>query len=235
MNHSCMLHRLFVVCAFSLLSAVSLHAFEGKVEMTMTSGKNVYPVTYYIKGLHMRTEMTISNDKKGRKMEGICIFDMEAHEMDVLMVEQKMYMSMHIDTDSMTNGKSAQSLDFKPTGRTENIAGYDAEEYAGVSEGKRTEMWVTKELGQFVMANQGKPGRKPSQSSQWEKFMREGNFFALRVIQRTKEGSPEQFRMEVTHVEKGAQPESLFHPPEDFKKFEMPNVGDMFKNMIPGH
>ena len=236
MNHSRSLRRLSAVWIFSLLSVVYAPAFEGKVAMTMTTGKNVYPVTYYIKGTQMRTEMTMTNDKNGNKLSTVSLFDLNAHEMKVLMVEQKMYMAFHMpEAAPQKEGKPAPSLEFKPTGRKEKIAGYDTEEYAGNSEGKRTEVWVTKELGQFVMANQGRPGRKPSQAAQWETFMREGNFFSMRVIQRAKEDGPEQLRMEVTQVEKASEPDSLFQPPEDFKKLEMPDVGNMLKGMIPGH
>lgn len=234
MNPTRLFRRLFAFCAFALLFAISAPAFEGKVAMTMTTGKNVYPVTYYIKGLQMRTESTLSTDKKGHKLEAISIFNMESHEALMLMMDQKMYMTMHLDTDALTDGKSAQTFDFKPTGRKEKIAGYDTEEYAGNSDGKRVEIWVTKELGQFVMANQSKPGRKASQSAQWEKFMRENNFFALRTIQRQKEGAAEQLRMEATSVEKATQPDSLFQPPEGFQKIELPDMGNIFKSMIPG-
>lgn len=234
--YTCLLPRLFAIFVLTLFAGGSAHAFEGKIAMTMSTGKNVRPITYYVKGLHMRTEMSLAQDKKGNTHSAVSLFDMEAHQMLILMVEQKMYMSLKIpEAGTAKEGKPVQDLNFKPTGRKEKIAGYDTEEYAGESEGKRTEMWVTKELGQFVMANQGKPGSKGMQSAQWEKFMREGNFFAMRVIQRTKEDAPELFRMEVTGVEKTALPDSLFQPPADFKKLEIPDMGGMLKGMIPGN
>ena len=55
-----------------------------------------------------------------------------------------------------------------------------------------------------------------------------------RVIQRSKEGAPEDMRLEVTKVEKSKLAESLFLPPEGYQKFEMPSMGDMMKGMIPG-
>lgn len=236
MIYSRLLFRFLAAGFLTLLSAVGASAFEGKVAMTMTSGKNVHPISYYIKDSRMRTEMTITEDKKGKKLTAVSLFDLKSREMQVLMPEQKMYMTLSIpEPDTNGEGKGAPGFEFKPTGRKEKIAGYDAEEYAGISEGKRTEMWVTKELGQFVMANQGKPGRKPTQSAQWEKFMRDGNFFAMRVIQRAKEGAAEQFRTEVTNVEKVSLPDSLFVPPVDFKKLEMPNMGNMLKGLVPGH
>lgn len=237
MKSPCMLRRLFAVVTLCLVSAVSAHAWEGKVNMTMTtSGKHpsTMPVVYYIKDLRMRAEMTPPPDKKGRSSGTfVMLMDWKTHEALFLMPEQKMYFSHQIDPESLKSEKDAHPIDFKPTGRKEKIAGYDAEEYAGTSEGKRTEVWVTKGMGQFMMASQSAPGRK-TESAQWEKFMRQGDFFPLRTIIRDKEGAPESFRMEATSVEKGSQPDSLFQPPADYKKFEMPNLGGALKGLIPG-
>jgi hypothetical protein len=164
----------------------------------------------------------------------VSIMDMEKREILVLMSEEKMYMVTKMPEEALDKAnKQAAEMDFKPTGRKEKIAGIEAEEYAGTSDKKRTEVWVTKELGKFMMANQGKGGKKGA--SAWAKFAEQGNFFALRVIQRAKEGAPEDMRMEVTKVDKGALPNSLFQPPEDYQKFEMPSMGDMMKGMMPGH
>jgi hypothetical protein len=152
------------------------------------------------------------------------------------MADQKMYMVHAIPDAASDKAKDkAADADFKPTGRTEKIAGIKATEYAGYSDKKLTEIWVTKELGQFMMADQGKGGKKGSKTSAWAKFAEESGFFALRVIQRAKEGAPEDLHLEVTAVEKGTQPDALFAPPSDYQKFEMPSMGDMMKGMIPGN
>jgi hypothetical protein len=230
----------FVRPALTCLLAVAVtaiaSAFEGKVEMTMTSsrGDGTMPMTYYLKGTNMRIEMTTPPDKHNKNGGTFAsIMDLEKKEMIMLMPEQKMYMVHKIpdSTVEKANAKAAEA-DFKPTGKKEKIAGIEAEEYVGTSDKKRTELWVTKELGKFMMANQGKGGKKGAQSSAWAKFAEQGDFFALRVIQRAKEGAPEDMRMEVTKVEKGAQSDSLFKPPADYQQFEMPNMGDMMKGMM---
>jgi hypothetical protein len=164
-------------------------------------------------------------------MNMVALTNWTAQEMYMLMAEQKMYMVVKIpESIKEKAAKSAETMEFKPTGRKEKIAGYDAEEYVGNSEGRRTEIWVTKGMGQFMMAQQGR--RK--EPSAWEKFLRQGEFFALRVVQRKNEGGPEEFHMEVQKVEKGSQPDSLFVPPADYKRFEMPSMGGMLKGLIPG-
>jgi hypothetical protein len=228
--------RFAAACLLAVVTVTSALAFEGKVAMTMTSADGSMPMTYFIKGTHMRIEMAIPPDKHNK--DGIIIptiMDLEKQEMTILMPDQKMYMVNAIPdaVSDKTKSKTADS-DFKPTGRKEKIAGIEATEYVGLSDKKLTELWLTKELGEFMMASPGKGGKKSAKQSAWAKFAEQGDFFALRVIQRAKEGAPEDLHMEVTSVEKGSQADALFLPPADFKKFEMPNMGDMMKGMIPG-
>lgn len=237
MKTSLVLRRLLAACLMSVSFAAVASAFEGKITMKMSQGKDAMPMTYYVKDTKMRMEMATPPDKKGRSGTTIAtIMDWKALETIILMPEQKMYMVQKLDKLLESDAvQKQQEIKFEPTGRKERIAGYDAEEYVGVSEGKRTEMWVTKGLGKFMLAQQGKPGRSAKQQvAAWEKFMQQGDFFALRLIQRKKEGAPEDFRMEVTQVEKTQQDDSLFRPPADFQKFEMPKMGDFMKGMIPG-
>jgi hypothetical protein len=231
--------RLTVAC-LAAVTAITAFAFEGKIDMKMTTGKKdaEMPITYYVKGTHLRMEMVPPPDKKGRSPGTFTmIVDWPNRQSIMVMDEQKMYMTMKIpDVTEQAAGKGSD-IDFKPTGRKEKIAGIEAEEYAGVSEGKRTEIWVTKELGKFMMANQGKGGgpfgRGKSSTSAWEKFAQQGDFFALRVVQREKEGGPEDFHMETIKVDRTTPSDALFQPPAGYQKFEMPSMGDAFKGMIP--
>jgi hypothetical protein len=230
--------RLAAACLLAVVTVSTALAFEGKVAMTMSSasGDGSMPMTYFLKGTHMRIEMAIPPDKHNPNGSTFAtIMDLEKKEMTMLMADQKMYM-VHAISDAASEKAKAKAADadFKPTGRKEKIAGIEATEYVGHSDKKLTELWVTKELGQFMMANQGKGGKKGSQDSAWAKFAEQGDFFALRVIQRAKEGAPEDLHLEVTAVEKGPQADALFLPPADYQKFEMPNMGDMMKGMIPG-
>ena len=217
----------------AVISSASLaHAFEGKVEMKHTDAKrkSEMQMTYYLKGTRMRTEVH-PESKKGKKDEGayVGIFNWETKEMIMLMPgDSKMYMVMTLDpSDAKALVTKKGDTGFKSTGRKEKIAGIEAEEFTGISNGKWTEIWMTKELGKFMLANQGK-GKK---IEGWEKFMQDGNAFPLRMIQRAKEGAPEDYHMETTSVEKSSQPDSLFVPPADYKK--MPSMGDILKGAIP--
>lgn len=240
-----LLVRAAIVCiaAFTTLTAI---AFEGRVDFTMTTAKQrdnqsaPMNFTYFLKGTRMRTEFTVPPDKRGRGTGTFAsIIDWSSRDMTIIMDEQKMYMVRKLPEVANEAGADKKGTDFQfaPTGRKEKIAGIDAEEYAGESDGKRTEVWVTKELGKFMMANQGKGGgpfgRGKTDTSAWEKFAQNGDFFALRVIQRAKEGAPEDFHMEATKVDRSPVAEAKFAPPDGYKKFEMPSMGDAFKGLIP--
>lgn len=205
--------------------------------MKMTTGRDTLPMTYFMKGSLMRIEMKAEKRKKDEGSMAVLI-NMETRETTMLMEKEKMYMVTKLpEASASPANKNGTAPDFKATGRKEKIAGIEAEEYVGTADKKITEIWVTKELGKFMTASQGGPmgGRKGSaQGSAWEKFAEQENFFPLRTIQRAKEGGPEEMHMEVTLVDKSKLPDSLFKPPADYEKFEMPNMGDMMKGMIPG-
>lgn len=228
------LSRLCTLGFVAALTAAVASAFEGKVVMSMTAGKDSSTMTYYVKGTKQRIEFTMPGEKS-RTGTMAMIVDWDKKEWLMLMAEQKTYLVQPMpDMSSMADQKGT---DFKPTGRKEKIAGYDAEEYVGTSNGKRIEVWTTKALGNFMMANQGKGGPfgKGKQSGAWEKFMRDNEFFALRMVQRAKEGAKEELRMEVTNVDKTQQADALFKAPADFQRMEIPNMGGLLKGMIPGN
>lgn len=204
------------------------------MKMKSSDDNNEIPITYFLKGTHMRIEMTTASSQAGQSgATVVTIMDLEKREVTVLMPDQKMYMVQSLPDETADKSRKTTDADFKPTGQKEKIAGFEAEEYTGLSEKKLTEIWVTKELGEFVAPRQGP--KKGAKTSAWAKFVEQGGFFALRVVKRAKEGAPESFRQEVTKVEKGAQPDALFLPPSDYQKFEMPNMGDMMKGMLPSH
>jgi hypothetical protein len=228
-------------CAATLFAFFSLalvaSAFEGKVHMTMTGKKADETTTLVnsIKGALYRSDVTLPGGKAGEAGPSMSmIVNGEKKELITLMNDGKLYFVTTLTDLEKTADEVAKKndIEFKPTGRKEKIAGYEAEEYVSQSKkrrGGRTEIWVTKGLGTFLMA-QGK-GSKPED---WQSFLQKNDLFMLRMINRDKEGSPEITRMEATKVEKMTLPASLFVPPADFQRFETPSMKDMMKGMIPG-
>jgi hypothetical protein len=92
------------------------------------------------------------------------------------------------------------------------------EEWRIESESTVTEAWVAKGVGNFRGLG-GPMGQAPRPA--WEiELSREGGF-PFRTIMHDASGA-ETSRMTVTAVEKKALADSLFTPPADWKKFEMP-------------
>jgi hypothetical protein len=248
MNRSRLFRRFGAFCMATLL-AISTHAFEGKVDMKITtdSKKDAEMMTSYrIKGPLMRIElasapgMADSGKKKRRPSEeamGATIIDSEKKEMIMIMHSEKKYMVHSISNDTGNRADSDEGkIDFKPTGRKEKIAGLEAEEYISKADGQITESWMTKELGKMVMAAQERGGKAQAKKD-WAAFAEAQNAFPLRVIQRKKEGGPITFKMEVVSIDRSKQPAELFAPPAGYTQFEMPKMpglGDMMKGMIPG-
>jgi hypothetical protein len=228
------LFRLVVACTFFITTASFASAFEGKVEMKTTVGKETMPMTYFVKGQLIRMEMKAQGGKHKGEENMVMIMDTVALETTVLMEKDKMYMVHKLPQATVEKAQKDNEMEFKPTGRKETIAGLEAEEYVGTSKKQRVEVWVTKELGKFMMANPGGPMGGKKKADAWQTFAEKENFFPLRSITRAnKEGAPEESRMEVTAIDKSKQPDSLFKPPADYQKFEMPDMGSMMKGMMP--
>lgn len=214
----------------ALLAPVSLLAasFEGKIDLTLTTGRNqTRPMTYAIKDGKLRIEMP------GQRGMGGVIIDPVKRESTVLMTEQKMYMvSTMPEPDATTAGKTGDTQ-LEKTGEKEKILGYEAEKYIATHDGTKTELWLAEGLGAFAsFSNPGPMGRgaKTQTGQAWEKALAGKDLFPLRVVSKDKTGG-ETFRMEVTAINKESLDDSLFTPPADYRKFDM---GGMMKGLFPG-
>jgi hypothetical protein len=241
---TCLRHGL--VAAVFALAATALSAagsFEGRVEMTLTNpghdGSHV--VSYALKEGKLRIDFL--KNPSGRDNgggSGGMIVDLAKHEMIILMEmpdregggTRKMYMRRPMPQPGETppGGRPTEAgsiSDPVATGRTEVIAGYTATEYKVTGKkGEVTELWLAKGLGSFMFPGAQNPmgrGRLASASPAWERLVRDGGFFPLRVISRDA-GGAEDMRLEVTKIEKTSQPDALFTP-EGYTEFQMPGFG----------
>jgi Domain of unknown function (DUF4412) len=208
-------------------------AFEGKVTLAITGEKGKpMNLNYSMKGQKLRTDI----EAEGKAIS--TIMDVPKLEMITLMAEQKMYMVMPIkkpvENAMEKHQGDADKMDVQRTGKTETILGYKTDQIivTDKEKGTVTEIWVAPDLGAFMgLGNSGggSPfgGRKnAAAAAKWEEALKGKDGFPLRVITRDAKGK-ESFKMEATKIEPGALSDSLFVPPADYQKFEMPDMGGL--------
>jgi hypothetical protein len=163
----------------------------------------------------------------------------------MLMPEQGMYMVMPIKKPIEQAAKQAgeSTAEIERTGKTETILGYKCDEIVVKDKGSVTEMWVATDLGTFMglgggpgggggmgaMFGGGRKGGGGGAGAKWEEVLKGKGGFPLRVISHDA-GGKETFKMEATKIEPGTLPDSLFVPPPGMQKFNMPDMGGMFKH-----
>ena len=212
----------------SLLTAVQSFAaggFEGKVTFAMSGGKGRPQVMdYTMKGSVLRMDI----NAEGHTVSSI--MDMGKREMTMLMPEQHMYMvmPMKLPPEAAAKAKEMESTaEIEKTGKTETILGYKCQQVLVKDKGVVTEMWLAEGLGNFMgMGNGGGSpfggGRGgPAAPSKWEQALKGVGGFPLRVISRDA-SNKETYKMEVTKIAPGPQPDSAFAPPAGYQKFQMP-------------
>ncbi len=225
----------FALVTFTAASAAS--NFEGRVHMDMTAGKkkDKMGINYTMKNGLLRMDMQMPEEGRRGNSGGMggMIIDMEAREMIILMEMsgRKMFMRRPIPQPTVEQTTKTQESGHRPmsapvaTGRTEMIAGYKATEYRTTTEkGEVVEMWLAKGLGTFMAFSGGNPmaGRGAAPAG-WENFVRDGNLFPMRMVMHDASGE-KKMHMEVTSVEKGPVPDSLFST-DGYSEFQMPGFG----------
>ena len=218
--------RIFLITTLlivsSFMNSFAQEKFEGKVVMNVKSGDKDTDVNFLVKG--SKTIIQVTNEEKANM-----IMDSKEKKMIILMPEQKMYMEM--DMNMMKGlaskmGKSDQTEksdkmagDFKMTGETKNINGYECEKwvYSG-EDGDKTEAWMTKELGNFMGFSNPMMN---DEATSWQKKIEGQGYFPMLAIHYDDSGEAES-SMEVKSVEKKSLDASMFEVPAGYKKFSMP-------------
>ena len=224
-----------VLAVGSLLTAApsfAADAFEGKVSLAMSAEKGKsQTMDYTMKGQKLRMDITA----EGHQMSSI--MDMTKMEMLMLMPEQKMYMvhSIKKPVEQAMEKQGESTAVIEVTGKTETILGYKCNQILVKDKGTVTEMWAAEGLGAFMGLGSGGGGGSPfggkkgaASAAKWEEALKGKGGFPLRVITRDAKGR-DSFKMEATKIEPGSLPDSLFSPPAGYQKFDMPDIGSMFK------
>jgi hypothetical protein len=175
---------------------------------------------YYLKGGLMRADLDAGNGQIFGS-----IIDPAKREMTILMGAQKMYMVKAMPEPQKTDGVAAPSKDaeFVRTGETETILGYRCEKILVKNKQGEAEIWAAEGFGTFHGMGGGNPMGRSAPKSAWEAALAEHGYFPLRVVNRDKNGK-EIKRLEAVSVEPQSLSASIFAPPSDYRKFEMPSI-----------
>lgn len=196
---------------------VSAQAFEGRIAFTVSDERGTaHEMEYQVRDNKMRFEMA---GRGGQSMA--MVMDPANQKILMLMPGQKMYMERPFAPVAEAARGAEGKASVTATGRKETIAGHVCEHFLITDEqGAQVDACVAHGLGSFLQPPSGNPmagGGAPA--NDWSAKIGK-DAFPLKV---TKGGKT---IMEVTRIEKASLDPSLFSPPSDWKKLEMP--------MLPG-
>jgi hypothetical protein len=223
-----LLHALLPACALLLPCVLSAEStFEGKVTMQVSSSSKDGPqsLNYSIKGDLMRIDVNTAKGQAGVIMDG------KNNQMIILMAQQHMYMIQPLGGNAGNpqapqagapaahpSGAPANG-NFTNTGIKEDILGYSCTKLLVTSDKGTAEIWVTDQLGNFAGLFHGGGFGHRQPPAEWEDALKGVGFFPMRVISTDKDGKV--FKLEVTAVDKTSVPDSVFSPPDGWRKFDM--------------
>ncbi|MFZ0454748.1 MAG: DUF4412 domain-containing protein [Ignavibacteriaceae bacterium] len=200
-------------------------SFEGEIVMKISDKGQDKPQTidYYCKGSKIRFE---AQGESGQS--GIMIIDSKNDNAIIVMPDRKMYMSYPFhnalgaasDTVRSKIEKEVEKGNLKMTGETKSINGFECEKWIFKDdEGKNGEAWMTKGIKNFFLFSN--PMKRRSNEPEWERKLIDEGYFPMKVVSKNADGEVES-TMEVTSIEPRVLDESLFTPPADYQKMEMP-------------
>jgi len=221
--------RFLALAAGLLAASASLSAqasFEGRITMSMKEGSSK-PMTmsYAMKKDRIRVDVTTD---KGDTVASI--MDFAKKEIVSLMPSEKMYMVLPMqDVADAAKEVARESAPLEKTDETEVILGYTCTKYLSRDRTTETEIWAAEGIGMFAGIGSSNP-MKPAPRNAWEAELAEKGFFPLRVVGKNRRGR-EQYRLEVTAIDRQPLADSLFSPPEGYERFDM---GGMLKGALKG-
>ena len=202
-----MRHFLGVFLGLSIAGASLLCAepFEGTIRFQVTDLKGrVHTMDYQIKGRKIRVDMTSS---QAGAMSVIVDSDSEGSIM--LMEQKKLYMNNDLSTRAQSRPEESS---LERTEHSDVILGYSCQEYIASSARGKTELWVTKGLGNFHNFESGPMSRAAAPS--WEKKLSDQGLFPLKIVE-------SNVSLQAIYIDKKSLPDSLFEIPAGYSKIDL--------------
>lgn len=212
--------RALLLCGFACTVPAGAHAqaFEGVITFDATSNEITTSFDYYVKGTQVRLEVGAS----GRQGAAV-IIDSKKNLATMLVPGSGMY--MEFDLAKGTSGKGnppAEGVVLTRTGRTDEIAGQECEEFVASSPSMKADVWAVANFGSFLQFDPSPKSSRPSLSL--ERKLAQQGLFPLRMIVRDLSGK-EQSRIEAKRIQERSLDSRLFTIPAGWKKMDL--------NMMP--
>lgn len=190
--------------------AVTAQTFQGVVGLTTPNG----PIEASVKNGKARFTTQTPMGPAG------IIMDPAAGEINIIVDAQKMVMVMKMNrADSV----SADTAVVTPLNKHLQVAGHDCEVFRFVTKSEATDICMGTGLGNLGAAGLfggGSMGPGRTRAPSWAGALGRRGGFPLRVADTTG-----AVKYEVTKIEAKSLPDSLFVPPADYQKMNMPSFG----------
>ena len=205
-----------LILFFSSSLSIAQNGFQGKVTFEVSDEGQNQQISYFVKGKKFLIQPA---DGEGMG-QGSMIYDGDKKSMIIVMTEQNMYMEMPIDpTEEISKNESVDTDYFVKTGNSQEIMGYNCDEFEFKDEDKKGLAFMTKELGSFLfMDDPGDP-----ESSKWQKEIMNEGYFPLLVQEENSSGELETV-FKVVELQPMDLDDNMFAAPPGFTKFDMPNM-----------
>ncbi len=199
-------------------ATASAQNFEGIISFDATANEITSSFEYYVKGSRMRLEV------EGPGTQGAAIIiDAESNIATMLVPGSKMYVEFDL-SKPMPGAKkiSPESVVLTRTGRSEEIAGQDCDEYIASSPSMKAEVWAASGFGTFMQFDPAPKSASPSSSL--ERRLSQQGLFPMKMIVRDLAGK-ETSRIEATRIRRQTLNNSLFSVPVGWMRMDL--------NMMP--
>ncbi len=204
----------FALATLGSIPTATTHAqdsFEGTVTFEARGERGeASEFEYSMKGKRIRFEP----QDPGTPM--YMVMDLEAEVMRMVMTSENMYMEIPIPDAEEEKVKESTGEPVK-TNRTDVVAGRKCEIWTMKEGGKSFEMCVARDLGTFM---QGAGPMSRNATPAWQRELRKGGFFPLRVVEKT--AGADRTVLVATKIEQGKLDDSMFGVPAGAKKMSMP-------------
>jgi hypothetical protein len=223
MSHQRLRGSLLATAVLLGATGASLRAqdFEGVVTAKLKSMSSGDMKTF-LKDGKTRVEMTMQGNTFAM------IVDPAAGESYIVLPAQSMVMVMKLsDAEKMADSLVRRTADASvtATGKKETIVGHSCEYYRMKSEKSAVDVCLASGLGSFggaasIFGGPPTPGRPPAAPPAWAKDMLRKGMFPLKVSDTLG-----VMIWEVVALEKKPLDASLFVPPADYRRMNMPSFG----------